>query len=276
MAASFPIASGWQTTKLNSIKEVFSTLTFLEKEIWISRGHSKCIGKLVPKFDREPFSKIVDRNSKLKLEIETIRLFQETAFPVASVDEQKAMSSDMTTLMVLQHYGVPTRLLDWSLSPYVSAFFAVDDDESLDGELWCLHYDTYMSRTSEQWAQYPQIPANTPIESIYEMVFDQKIPNPDFFVCVFDYLSHHRIDAQQGLFSLTGSFGKDHAKSIRTLFANNTSNFHRYIIKSNLKKAIKQKLYDDYEIWLGSLFPDTPGIAEALKSIQLRDARLLI
>ena len=263
---------GWDTTQLNSVKEVFDTINFLLKNRWISRGQSECWGKLIPKIDRDPIA-ISERSKLIHIESQSIHTFQSVAMTNATKDEREALKHDVNTLMVLQHYGVPTRLLDWSQYPYVALFFATFVNENVDGELWGFNYNKYVNQGSKQWERITDIPIGSPIEVRYNVAFSKEEPKQDFFMCIFDYLYHHRINAQKGLFSLTACFGKDHARSIAELFDNDKNFYHRYIIKSDLKSELVSLLEEKYGISMGSLFPDTAGAAEAVKANLYRNAK---
>ena len=124
----------WNTATFTTEAEVFDLLTELRGKRWLCRGQSRRYDSLLPSIDRNPRESLL-RLEKLTLERQCIDLFRATA-RFFHPGEQGALADDIIALMVLQHYGVPTRLLDWSKSPYVAAYFAACDDDTEDGEIW--------------------------------------------------------------------------------------------------------------------------------------------
>lgn len=89
------------------------------------RGHGRSESfVLKPTLDRHPDR--VTLESLLDLETELMRAFMSHHLLhtlTAGVDQ----SGKMDTLFYMQHYGVPTRLLDWTNNPLIALYFAVSD-----------------------------------------------------------------------------------------------------------------------------------------------------
>jgi hypothetical protein len=58
--------------------------------------------------------------------------------PTRSITKTPEPNDYFGWLFLAQHYGLPTRLLDWSESSLVALYFAVTDHEDRDGCVWAL------------------------------------------------------------------------------------------------------------------------------------------
>jgi FRG domain len=130
----------WQYEALKDEDAVFAQLCGRR---WLCRGQPEPYNSLFPNIDRDPRDKL-SRLDKLKLERESISTFRSTV-RFLHHSEMGALDHDQDNiaLMVLRHYGVPTRLLDWSKSPYVAAYFAAAGNDTKVGESWTFDESLY-------------------------------------------------------------------------------------------------------------------------------------
>ncbi len=258
----------WKSTTLRSEAEVLHALAELRGQRWLCRGQPECYRSLFPTIDRPPMARL-SRFEKLTLERQSIDLFRSTVQDPTDPHVQHAKHRDLITLMLLRHYGVPTRLLDWSLSPHVAAYFSVRSHDRKDGEIWAFDERLYEQEGAKQWRKYPETTTDgsgDPSKFDHDLTTAFLVPQPsDWFVCQF-YSGFPRQIAQQGAYSFTPRFGRDHAEVIAALLRK-IDHYRRYVIKANLKPAIKKILREKHGIWRGSLFPDLAGAAETAHTV---------
>jgi hypothetical protein len=108
--------------KIDSISTLLELISRTKKS-----GHSLYFRGQKRKYDTIKPS--IDRNGYLESED---RLFKE--FIIRNPDEFKGQRSTFEILTKMQHYGLPTRLLDITTNPLVALFFAVESDKETDSE----------------------------------------------------------------------------------------------------------------------------------------------
>lgn len=134
--------SSWLELKRDLFVELFGKSAFRPGR-YLFRGMGNADWKLSSSFDRR-FSSL-GRDLRLRLWEELIkewrRSCEETGVP------ESVVHNDQKLWALGQHHGLPTRLLDWTTSPYVAAFFAFDNwvlrlpEEFGHVAIWALHLE---------------------------------------------------------------------------------------------------------------------------------------
>jgi hypothetical protein len=118
-------------TPVSSLAEFVTTLaTIRTKPILWFRGQPRANYGLVPSLARLG-------GDWLAAERTMRSRFEQNASALVPVMQR----SDWDWMLLMQHYGVPTRLLDWSENPLVALYFATVGstyDRRYDGALWVL------------------------------------------------------------------------------------------------------------------------------------------
>jgi len=192
-----------------------------------------------------------------------LEVFKRHAIPFVQVRP----TDDFEWMFIMQHYGLPTRLLDWSTDPLVALYFACGgsnfhktnlpeengDDEA--AEIWIIN-PTSLNRESS---------GCDGIINLNESEWGDYI-NPEkalFPICVNASHIDARIIAQQGVFTL-------HGKLILPL--NSYDSFHPHIFRlyvlkkhiNNIKDNLFRLGYDH-----ARMFPGIETLAQKIKEEEL-------
>jgi hypothetical protein len=170
--------------------------------------------------------------SIIQLEKRIMKLFKESSLPYLEFKP----NNELEWLAVAQHFGLPTRLLDWTYNPLVAAYFAVENNSPTDSAVFVL-----------SGCKTIQAPDNF-ILSAQTTIWKYRPP----------YISS-RIQNQSGLFTV-------HNNPVE-IFTHR--NLKKIIIPKEIKIEVKEKLLK-FGINHRMIYPGLEGVVKDLKWQELK------
>jgi len=121
-------------------------------------------------------------------------------------------------LPILQHYGAPTRLVDWTCLPLVALYFASICEHDKDGAVWWFDQNAFQHEVGRRWDNYglKTYPALNGEVNLNDTAFNTD--GPKWIAELHCRVSFHRIKVQQGFFTVAGRLGFDHGELIADVF----------------------------------------------------------
>lgn len=211
-------------------------------EVWY-RGHSNHSWQLVPSLPREADWERKEKALLLEFNKSAARLFERR-------------TSDWETLFDMQHYWVPTRLLDWTTVMGVAIAFILHGDYSDKDDSALFILDPLALNKLSGRDEVINLPEDKSFDyqSIYWQHKPVKIEKP---LAIRPSLQSDRLHAQKGVFTIAGSLPTGFETAAGSCF-------RKVILSSKAKPEAREFLkwanLDEYTI-----YPDIVGMARHIR-----------
>lgn len=206
----------------------------------------------------------------LRLEHELINTFRHRSIPYRT----RSLDEDWEALFFMQHYGVPTRLLDWTENPFMGLFFAVmsvNCERSSTGRIsfkketavWVLDPVAWNRHALGSQSFSGGILSTEESElAPYAPGLESDLMN-DLPIAIYGAYNSQRIVAQRGAFTVFGTRTHPMEQLHQAQRFPATCLQKIVITKSGLHEMRKTMM--EYGITDSVVFPDLTGLARELK-----------
>jgi len=180
-------------------------------------------------------------------------------------DAPEVQKDKLYCLALLQHHGAPTRLLDFTYSPFVAAYFAFEDDEDTSA-MWCVNGDWALGECRKVEPQVDR--RNIDVER-NDATFDAVYHTGKRAFAFPDnpLILNPRLITQQGVFLIPGNLSRSFMSNLKGLDGWNSGDHVvklRFRLTTRFKRTALGELHA-MNITRASLFPGLDGFAQSLK-----------
>ena len=244
----------------------------------IFRGQPDTEWHLTPSLTRMLKDNGLDQDQGLFVERKALESFRRQAHLAAEFCKDLALTDSLLCWEIMQHYNAPTRLLDWSKSPYVALYYSVEDLSEKNGALFsfdaghldwkktvrlenagidCVPHDFQQLRKSMNNKEYEK----TIMVVSCPKPTDRMVAQQSSLTVCTELLSDHDVFADNVVFS--GVHGGEGCSIVK-----------KYIIPSKLKPKFLANL-EMMNITANALFPGIDGLGRSIKEmIGMRAVRI--
>lgn len=250
----------WPTQTLTSWQHFVTIAARFIPNAYMYRGHGQASWPLSPSLVR-----ILPEGTtaQLAMEVESAILddFRTEAHlhvPEGLLPELGNRASPVDWWALMQHYGAPTRLLDWTTSLYVAAYFAVESHWDDDGAIVQAHAATAQASYVEHFGAAGKVQKETFVDANAKPAILFWYPNR----------KSARLVAQQGWLSVSTSVLSTHEDLIVSACEaatkiNPEKIFYRKWIVPAAQKPVFLRQLRSMNIAAHSLFPGLDGICRS-------------
>jgi len=222
----------------------------------------------IPKEELRKVDRMMFEAEAIRLERSAILRFRSEAHlhlnqSLLPPDHFKLLQADsyIEWLMLMQHYGAPTRLLDWTQSPYVALYFAVIDDSDSDAAIWYFDPAPLTEAFHKRYSKEPYSSKEFDMADLPASELEKTEGDPILYTLVKKMRTAREI-AQQGVFTLANRVLADHEAAIaNTCYG---CRFGKIVLPRNLKRDFI-RILEEMNVTGASLFPGVEGICGSIR-----------
>lgn len=224
---------------------------------WAFRGHQDERWPLISSLTRYLYDFIPNRKGWRAREERAIRIFRRKAHNY--LPDANVLDEDLRCLALMQHHGAPTRLLDFTKSPFVAAFFALEKATS-NAAVFALNTPVLYNATPIGRPELSRDEIDPRRKGNFERHY---IDNHEEVIWIGEPTQmDRRLVAQSGTFVLPGVIDKS-LDQILSQYGTNETLISKIILPQAMREEAMRALYR-MNITNSTLFPDLEGLARSI------------